>query len=323
MTMVAALVPAGLQAVVWDWQPPVSGDRSFLGLVFGAAADRFVADHFPSRAAVVHGPGERLVDLIGDGRIREVPALLRAGHRDNKATFLVEGVTQTLVFPEATLSERIFRCGATVTLNDVARTFPEARPWIERLAREVGLAPGAVNLNAYVSPAGTGLPAHFDDHETLIVQLAGRKSWRVAPNVDLAHPLVPCMPSIPERARGELERAAAALVPEQMQAIELRAGSAIFLPRGYWHQTRAVEDSISLTFALSVPSGCAVLARLLYHHLEREPAWRAPLAQGAEGVGQIQTMLAALAAELPSLEALPGLSEAVSQVRAAWPRTLR
>jgi ribosomal protein L16 Arg81 hydroxylase len=62
----------------------------------------------------------------------------------------------------------------------------------------------------------------------------------------------------------------------ESQAIELRPGSVLFLPRGYWHQTEVLEDSLALNLALLTPTWHSVFLGQLRNLLLNEAHWRAP-----------------------------------------------
>jgi hypothetical protein len=67
--------------------------------------------------------------------------------------------------------------GATLVLQALQRTWPPLIDLCRRLERELS---HPVQANAYLTPAGaTGLAPHADEHDVLVLQLAGRKAWDV------------------------------------------------------------------------------------------------------------------------------------------------
>jgi 50S ribosomal protein L16 3-hydroxylase len=110
------------------------------------------------------------------------------------------------------------------------------------------------------------------------VQLAGRKRWELAANTALPYPLSPHVAGGPVHALNQ--HAAAALADREMPADTithvLEPGAALFVPRGMWHRTHALDDSLSLSFGLRAPSRAEQLLEALGDELGRDPAWRAP-----------------------------------------------
>jgi ribosomal protein L16 Arg81 hydroxylase len=118
---------------------------------------------------------------------------------------------------------------------------------------------------------------HFDDHEVIVVQLAGRKTWRIAKNNTLTNPTSNSGPSLVEEVARYASKSSVKRMPAG-STVEMAPGSALFLPRGYWHTTDAREPSISLTFGFRTPCWAELLRdflgqRLVEHADWREPAW--------------------------------------------------
>ena len=68
--------------------------------------------------------------------------------------------------------------GATLVLQALQRTWPPLIELCRRLERELS---HPVQANAYLTPAGaSGLARHADDHDVLVLQSSGHKSWDVA-----------------------------------------------------------------------------------------------------------------------------------------------
>ncbi|MEV5607031.1 cupin domain-containing protein [Streptomyces sp. NPDC052225] len=137
--------------------------------------------------------------------------------------------------------------GGTVSL----RQLQAVKPTLSRLQHEMQSDTGCrVHVNAYLTPPGNqGLKYHYDPYVTLIVQLAGRKTW------PLHEPIVPN--PLPEfgnflgRGFTDDERKFLANTPPT-QEFTLAPGDVFWLPRGYIHSpyTAGDEPSLHLTFAL-------------------------------------------------------------------------
>jgi cupin superfamily protein len=136
---------------------------------------------------------------------------------------------------------RELRDGASLVLDSIDQLHPaiaEAADDLMRLVREL------VQVNLYLVWGGRqGFDVHWDDHDTVIVQVQGSKYWtvhgpgrRYPMKVDADHTHRP-----PETVIWEGT---------------LRPGEIIHVPRGWWHSVRGTgEMSMHLTFGFTRRTG--------------------------------------------------------------------
>ncbi|CAL4139169.1 unnamed protein product, partial [Meganyctiphanes norvegica] len=96
--------------------------------------------------------------------------------------------------------------------------------------------------NVYLTPPGTqGFAPHWDDIEAFILQLEGKKHWKV---------YKPRTPEevLPEYSSGNLE---ANDTGEVYMDVILEPGDMLYFPRGWIHQAFALEDTHSLHITVS------------------------------------------------------------------------
>ncbi len=145
--------------------------------------------------------------------------------------------------------------GATLVLQALHRTWPPLVQFGSALAAELG---HPVQINAYITPPqNQGFAAHYDTHDVFVLQVAGRKHWRIHEPV-LADPLVD--------QPWEKHRDAVARRAEEPPLIdtELSPGDALYLPRGYLHSAVARgELSIHLTVGIHPITRAALIDQLL------------------------------------------------------------
>jgi ribosomal protein L16 Arg81 hydroxylase len=120
------------------------------------------------------------------------------------------------------IPERLFGLygeGATLILNQADRTVPSLNAACRALSLEMGFPAQA---NVYITPRNAmGFSRHEDDHEVMILQIAGSKRWLLFPQ------------GVPGAE------------------IDLRSGDLLYLPRGLAHSAQAQEaDSIHVTVGL-------------------------------------------------------------------------
>jgi len=178
------------------------------------------------------------------------------------------------------------REGATLVLDAV----DEANPGLARLCADLARCfLTHAQANAYASFGATyGFGLHWDNHDVIVLQVAGRKNWRVFPPT-LERPL----------AHDEQNDRRPIGVPSWEG--ELRAGDLLYLPRGWWHAPRGIgEPSLHLTFALPLPTGLDVLDWLLQRAARVSPIVRQDLPSRARPEDQ-QAFARALRAEFDRL----------------------
>ena len=163
--------------------------------------------------------------------------------------------------------------GATLVLQALHRTWPPLVTFGSQLSGELG---HPVQINAYVTPPqNRGFAAHYDVHDVFVLQVAGRKQWRVHSPV-LADPL--------RDQPWEQRRTAVAQRARETPLIDevLAPGDALYLPRGYLHSAVAVgELSIHLTVGVH-PLTRYQLVRHLLDAAASDPALRMSLPMGVD-----------------------------------------
>ncbi|MFC0505970.1 cupin domain-containing protein [Micromonospora costi] len=156
------------------------------------------------------------------------------------------------------LDERVleqYAGGATLVLQGLHRTWPA----LIDFARDLGLALGQpLQVNAYLTPAGNqGFATHYDTHDVFVLQVDGRKHWRIHPPV-LPDPLE----RQPWGGRAD-EVAATAQGPAALDVV-LAPGDALYLPRGWLHSAQAQESSsLHLTVGIRALTRYALVEELM------------------------------------------------------------
>lgn len=254
---------------------------SLLELLFDTPRDRFLTETWPGSPRHSAGPLARFADLAAQPVLHDIPAFL-AAH---------EGVIQlhTRTSGGATAHRSIsredsvarFADGMAMDLRNIERWFAPAQSWLEQLRAELSLEhipTKASACQAFVSPAGTGVFKHFDNREVFAIQIMGRKRWRIARNEALPMPLMPHSVGNPVHMFNASASPAALASPEMpadATEIVLEPGAVLFVPRGYWHDTHALEDSLSFSMNVRAPTWVELFADRVTAELGRRPHWRA------------------------------------------------
>ncbi|WP_431043075.1 JmjC domain-containing protein [Streptomyces sp. P1-3] len=119
-----------------------------------------------------------------------------------------------------------------------------------------------VQVNAYLTTNdAAGFPLHWDDHDVVIVQLAGEKAWEVRGTSRTA-PLY--RDADPNTTPNE----------EIVWSGTMRTGDVMHIPRGHWHQATRTGSgsgkSLHVTFGITQRTGASWLAWLADWCRERE-----------------------------------------------------
>eukprot|EP01051_Picozoa_sp_SAG22_P002098 SAG22_NODE_90_length_21067_cov_8.490843_2_plen_563_part_00 len=99
-----------------------------------------------------------------------------------------------------------------------------------------------VGSNSYLTPPGTqGFAPHYDDIEAFVLQLEGKKEWKVyAPRSDEE--------TLPRFSSSDFKPEE---IGEPVLSVTLGAGDLLYFPRGWIHQARSTKDDHSLHLTIS------------------------------------------------------------------------
>lgn len=163
--------------------------------------------------------------------------------------------------------------GATLVLQGLHRTWPPLVSFGSQLADELG---HPVQINAYVTPPqNRGFAPHYDLHDVFVLQVSGRKHWRIHAPV-VRDPL--------ENQNWEKFRTEVSAQAETEPLIDcvLQPGDALYLPRGTIHAADALgEVSIHLTVGIH-PITRHQLVRQLLERSQQDEALRTSLPVGVD-----------------------------------------
>ncbi len=242
----------------------------------GVSQKTFMGRYWPASPLWRHGSPKRFEALAELGSMGAIMTLAGRSRVELKAVFQGVQHQSNEVPTDASHVFSLYDAGATIAVIGLHRWHTEVGEWTRRLANELHVPPHTAGCNLYMSPRGKGLPMHFDDHEVIVVQLAGRKRWRIARNASVVNPLENSGAELTE----SIQRYANAPSPQRMprgHSIELVPGSALFLPRGYWHSTDAQLASISMTFGFRQPTWVDLVRDYLTTRLTEDEDWREPV----------------------------------------------
>jgi 50S ribosomal protein L16 3-hydroxylase len=237
---------------------------------------RFFEEAWPDEPFLVRGPLSRLHGLADVKELASAAALSQVECRALLAQSqkLQDRFGNVAIAPA--LAQAMVEAGFTLYFNEPRFPSRSLWRWVHALEKDLSLRPGTIRPSAFFSSKGKGARMHFDNTESLVVQVRGRKVWRIARNDAVPYPPVNYLEGDP------LPPELAALVKKPMKAptkvkrVVLEPGSVLFLPRGWWHATETLEDSLHLDLLMAVPTWADVLRDEVEQVLARAPHWRTP-----------------------------------------------
>lgn len=234
----------------------------------------------------------RLLDIVMR-RVLAPPQIrcLRDGADIHPDAFVQSQVTrrsQSLSFINMDRLGRLIQTGCTLIL-DAVDLFDATMEVVCRALQ--WWSSELVQVNTYVTTGtAAGFDLHWDDHDVIVVQLAGEKSWEVRGQTRIA-PLYRDADPNSEPSK------------DIVWAGTMQPGDVMHIPRGYWHQATRTDCgdgySLHVTFGFMKRTGIDWLSWLADHARESE-AFRHDLDRWGGFDAQVAQELA-LHAELAAL----------------------
>jgi lysine-specific demethylase/histidyl-hydroxylase NO66 len=161
--------------------------------------------------------------------------------------------------------------------NDFAEGYTIVLDGVEQYVRPIGTLARSLEVelnfptqvNAYITPPqSTGLVPHYDDHDVLILQIQGSKTWRLYVGADLP----------PREIQRDKDKAVVLETLPTPTDVHLEAGDVLYVPRGRVHAAETQsEPSIHLTVGIHAPTVLMLAIGALYSQSFRDDRLNARL----------------------------------------------
>lgn len=256
-----------------------SFDISLSSLLHPVSVDEFLGDIWEKRT--LHVPSNNPSSVEGFFTLQDVDDYLltqRASLGDAVA-IAAHGPDRSEGFYPKTIEEvyEAFSSGASVILRNVDVTWPALAKACAQLSKDLSCR---VWANLYLTQEGTqALGAHYDDTDVLVLQLQGKKDWKLyRPWAEL--PEIEHGSRISQRSiSGQMERVMSDADLED--EVMLSPGDVLYMPRGVPHAAAGSGGlSIHVTFAVEVIRWADVLRRELARLTGDDIAFRKALPPG-------------------------------------------
>jgi hypothetical protein len=216
-----------------------------LGYLIGAGriADFFGSIYEREALAVAHGDGKRFEGLLSiDDVDRLVTSVdLREGQldlADASRQLHRSAYVDSAGFVDRGAVADLYRGGATIILQQAHQLEPALGRFCRALEHTFSCH---VQTNLDLTPPNAqGFRTHYDNHDVLVVQIAGEKAWRLYEK------------PIDTPFRGEAFEAGKYESGALKQEFVLKAGDCAYVPRGLMHDamTSGAEPSLHITVGL-------------------------------------------------------------------------
>lgn len=162
---------------------------------------------------------------------------------ENCTTEWIVGVDRECGLADLNIVYDQYASGATVELQVMERNCLSLMVFCNLLEKQLRCPTRAI---IYLTPEkSSGFPAHFDTHDTIILQIAGVKRWKI-----WRDPLHLPLPAQYDTVNSNLVREEVNHQPP-LHDIVMHPGDTVYLPRGYIHQA-FTEDSYSLSISIGI-----------------------------------------------------------------------
>lgn len=240
-----------------------AGREQLADILRPQSVDEFIANAWGRDVRHVKGQPEKFAHMLPWDRLNTILRqhrldfprlrLARDGESLPASTYLrhVRNSRKQMTVPRL-LADKLtaeLRQGATLVLDAV----DELCEPLEELARSLEhFFRVHVQINAYAGwRTSRGFDLHWDDHDVFILQVAGRKDWRVYGETRPA-PLI------------EDIEPAAKPTREPLWAATLEAGDLLYIPRGWWHVALPLDEpTLHLTVGIHNRTGLDLLRWLV------------------------------------------------------------
>lgn len=228
----------------------VNIDAGLADLVSPLSVSEFLARHWTREFLHVPGHPDKFDSLFSWDVLNEVLEchrfgrsrlrIVREGRSVDPAVYQLPSKDQTCSVRAREVS-KLLRDGATLIVNAIDECHRPLRALVVQMEQ---LFKFNVNVNLYVGFGhDRGFLQHWDPQETLILQVAGTKAWNVwAPTRHW-----PLQPDVQDAPKPEADA---------IWDGQLTQGSLFYLPRGWWHVARPLDEPcMHLTVTVNTRTG--------------------------------------------------------------------
>lgn len=226
-------------------------------------------------------------------------------------------VTRDELFSSEMILRRYLDAGHPIVWNRARTLAPRITEVCAMLANTLG---AHVWPNVYATgEAGTPFEMHFDAHEVIAIQCAGRKTWDIS-NVRVNRP-IEALEMAPV-LEAEMQRRSAEAGANILETFTVSPGDLVYIPRGQFHNARTESGrSLHVTFGIEIPTGYDLAKRIVQGLLADSRMREYPLPRPMDPGGvQMQKWIADIATQFARAASRDELVLEHDKLRQLWIR---
>jgi ribosomal protein L16 Arg81 hydroxylase len=231
----------------------------------------FLKEYWLSRPCIAKGPVDRFPALIAGRSPAEQLRTLLSGKAKIDAQIRTPNGDFVALPIEAHNALAAYDAGIQLYLHLDTREPGPLQEWSASLHAELGVPAQWGEIGVYAAKrSGLGVDWHFDRNENVMIQLAGRKVWKLARNDSFDQPITNQLLKGPVHPLNAVARKSALplAIPQDVETVAFEAGTAAYIPRGHWHETESGDEgSLSIAFTWSLRTWGEWVARKLLNAL--------------------------------------------------------
>lgn len=149
------------------------------------------------------------------------------------------------------------RRGSTAIFNDLSPALPKLADFCEKMEAEWKVR---FQANIYVTPPNSqGFGTHPDSHDVFIIQVAGKKSWRLYEGI-LENPSLASI--------GKMKEFSQSKHPIKEELV-MNVGDVLYIPQGMYHDADTLDEaSVHITVGNLPERNSRILTRMVEKELE-------------------------------------------------------
>lgn len=257
-----------------DEAPPHLAEAPLGAILAPVTTDEFLREHYEQKPLIsTRGGSDRFASLLS---VQALDEFLASADLHEGMLSLAKGGSP--VAPEAYVGgdgrvspvavAREYGGGATIVLPQLHASMYRLGQFCRALEQ---LFSCQVTTNIYLTPSGhQGFPPHYDNHDVMVLQVSGRKKWRLYETaVDTPY-------------RGERFEQSGFEAKEISNEFTLEPGDFLYLPRGVMHDAENVGDepSLHITVGFFTKKWADLMLEAISELAISQPAFRRSLPPG-------------------------------------------
>lgn len=208
--------------------------------------EKFFTEYWENKHMFIESEKTMCVDIFGTVNFNVEPNFYLGKYQQPVKVFIPHR-QEKKIFTTSDQAARLYREGATLYLVDYHKYDITVRKYLEIISKKYAL--GRARCSIFLASEGASMPLHWDSLNNFTLQICGKKRWILAENTYVEYPLANY--SVGEVVPNSLSYFLGKTIEEEdirgKTEVVMTPECMLYVPRGYWHGTETLENSISLS----------------------------------------------------------------------------